>query len=84
MQLVKETDPTQRMKRLSIVSLKMVKESTLPYPSNVIRKPQDAYDIARRFIGDEDREHCILICLDTKNKVNAIQRRLGLAPLTPL
>ncbi|WP_225442665.1 JAB domain-containing protein [Paenibacillus lycopersici] len=73
MQLTQETNPTQRMKRLSIVSLKMVKEATLPYPSNVIRKPQDAYDIARMFIGDEDREHCILLCLDTKNKVNAIQ-----------
>ncbi|NQX62162.1 DNA repair protein RadC [Paenibacillus qinlingensis] len=61
------------MKRLSVVSLKMVKETTLSYRSNVIRKPQDAFEIAKDFIGDEDREHCMLICLDTKNKVNAIQ-----------
>ncbi|OME80086.1 DNA repair protein RadC [Paenibacillus sp. FSL A5-0031] len=73
MQLTEELEKAPKMKRLNIVSLKLVKEATLSYQTNVIRKPQDAFQIAKDFFGSEDREHCILICLDTKNKVNAIQ-----------
>ncbi|MFM1651454.1 RadC family protein [Brevibacillus sp. B_LB10_24] len=62
-----------RMKRLNIISLRMVKEGSLSYQTNRIRCPQDAFELAQAFIGDEDREHCILLCLDTKNKVTTIQ-----------
>ncbi|RAW15541.1 DNA repair protein RadC [Paenibacillus taichungensis] len=61
------------MKRLNVISLRVVRERTLPYQTNSIQKPQDAFELAKAFIGEEDREHCILICLDTKNKVTAIQ-----------
>ncbi|MFD0589407.1 JAB domain-containing protein [Paenibacillus sp. GCM10027627] len=73
MQLTKDSEKQLRMKRLNVVSLKMIRERTLAYRTNQIRKPQDAFELAKAFIGDEDREHCILICLDTKNKVTAIQ-----------
>lgn len=62
----------QRMKRLDVVSLKMVKECTFPYSINTIRSPKDAAELARQFIGDADREICGLIGLDTKNKINGI------------
>ncbi|WP_256717394.1 JAB domain-containing protein [Paenibacillus odorifer] len=73
MQLTEELEKPSRMKKLNVVSLKLVKEATISYRTNVIRNPQDAFEIAKEFIGDEDREHCILICLDTKNKINCIQ-----------
>ncbi|WP_321166101.1 JAB domain-containing protein [Bacillus sp. FJAT-28004] len=73
MQLTQGLEKSTKMKRLNVVSLKLVKESTLSYRTNVIRNPKDAFEIAKEFIGDEDREHCILICLDTKNKINCIQ-----------
>lgn len=73
MQLTEKLENSKRMKRLNVVSLKLVKESTLSYRTNVIRNPHDAFEIAKEFIGDQDREHCILICLDTKNKINCIQ-----------
>lgn len=39
-----------------------------------IRSPQDAADIAAKFIGDEDREVFFVMCLTTKNQVIAIHR----------
>src|SRR5690606_1934731 len=72
MQLQEVNEKNQRMKRLNVVSLKMVKEGTFPYRTNVIRSPKDAAELAREFIGDADREICGLIGLDTKNKITAI------------
>lgn len=36
-----------------------------------IRTPEDAYGIASPLIGDSDREVFLVLCLNTKNKVNA-------------
>lgn len=40
--------------------------------SKAIRSSQDAASILREFIGNEDREHLVVMMLSTKNKVNAI------------
>ncbi|MFG3613316.1 JAB domain-containing protein [Rummeliibacillus stabekisii] len=61
-----------RMRRLNVVKLQMLKEKIFPYNTNVIRSPIDAVDLFREFIGKEDREHFVLLCLDTKNKITAI------------
>ncbi|WP_339287014.1 hypothetical protein [Paenibacillus sp. FSL E2-0201] len=46
------------MKRLNVVSLKMVRERTLPYHFSIIRSPQDIYNLAKEILlTDEDREH---------------------------
>lgn len=67
-----EMNEKKRMKRLDVVSLKMVKEASFPFETRTIRSPNDVMKLAKAFIGDADREICGLITLDTKNKVNAI------------
>jgi DNA repair protein RadC len=75
-QLQKEIEgkEKQRMKRIKIVSLEVVKESALPYPyeKRKITCPADVVDIARQFIGNKDREHLAVMCLSTKNEVQCL------------
>lgn len=40
----------------------------------VIRKPEDGADIAYEFIGEDDREVLLVVCLNTKNGVIAVHR----------
>jgi DNA repair protein RadC len=62
----------QPAKRINIVSLKLVKESSLLYKERSIRSPEDGYQLMRQFLGDLDREAFIVIGLDTKNQPTAI------------
>ena len=55
-------------KRVSIVSVKLVRESSILYERRIIRSPQDAYDLFKSFLEDKDREHFIVVSLDTKNQ----------------
>lgn len=41
---------------------------------NIVRSPEDGAKIARKFIGDDDREVFFVMCLNTKNKVVAVHR----------
>lgn len=60
------------MKRINVVQCQMVKERNLMYDFKTIRTPEDAACIIKDFIGASDRECFVLLCLDTKNNVNAI------------
>lgn len=55
-------------KRVNIVSVKLVRESSILYERRSIRSPQDAYDLFKSFLEDKDREHFIVVSLDTKNQ----------------
>lgn len=55
-------------KRVSIVSLKMVKERSLLYSNRTIRSPHDGASLFREYLGEADREHFILMGLNTKNE----------------
>lgn len=56
-----------------IVKIKqVVMESQLK--SGLIRSPEDGAEIAYSFIGDDDREVFLVMCLNTKNKVIAVHR----------
>lgn len=55
-------------KRVNIVSVKLVKESSMLYKQRRIRSPQDSYELFRYYLGDADREHFVVVCLDTKNQ----------------
>lgn len=55
-------------KRVNIVSVKLVKESSISYKSRKINSPADVADLLRDFIGDPDREMMIVVCLDTKSQ----------------
>src|SRR5690625_4385644 len=59
-------------KRVDIVSVRMVKECSLMYKDRVVGSPQDGANLMRRFLGDVDREHFVVVCLDTKNQPTAI------------
>lgn len=61
------------MKEINIVSLQMIKTDTLNYLKNRISNPGDATEIMRSFIGNSDREHLILICMNSKNETTHIQ-----------
>ncbi|OQR53191.1 RadC family protein, partial [Bacillus sp. CDB3] len=43
-------------------------------PEIKLNAPEKVAEIAQYYIGDEDREVFFVICLDTKNKINAIHR----------
>jgi DNA repair protein RadC len=62
----------QSAKRVNIVSLKMVKESSLLYKDRQIKSPDDANKLFRQFLAEADREYFVVICLDTKNQPTAI------------
>lgn len=55
-------------KRINIVSLKLVKESSMLYKERVIRSPEDGYRLMKHFLEELDREAFIVISLDTKNQ----------------
>src|SRR5699024_7788628 len=59
-------------KRVNVISLKMIQESSMLYKYRVIRSPDDSYELLRDFLGEVDREHFIVICLDTKNQPTTI------------
>ena len=60
-------------KRVDIVSLKLVKESSVLYETRKISNPYDAYKLVKSFLIDRDREKFIVACLDTKNQPVNIQ-----------
>jgi len=55
-------------KRVDIVSLKMVKESSISYANRKIASPNDAIDLIRVLLEDCDREKLVVCCLNTKNE----------------
>lgn len=64
-----EKEQTSRSaKRINIVSLKLVKESSLLYKERSVRSPEDGYKLLKLFLEDKDREHFIVVALDTKNQ----------------
>ncbi|PLR85734.1 RadC family protein [Bacillus sp. V33-4] len=63
-----EIRTTKQAKRINIVSLKLVKESSLLYKERSVRSPEDGYQLMKLFLEDKDREHFIVASLDTKNQ----------------
>ncbi|CUO24578.1 DNA repair protein RadC [Turicibacter sanguinis] len=55
-------------KRINIVSIKMVKESSFLYQTRTISSPNDAYDMIKEQLEGLDREQFIIACLNTKNE----------------
>lgn len=60
-------------KRVNIVQIKLIREKSMLYKGRRVRSPQDGYDLVKEFLGDVDREHFIVLCLDTKNQPTCIQ-----------
>lgn len=62
----------QPAKRVDIVKLKMIKESSLLYKERRIKSPEDASLLFKQFLDGADREYFIVLCLDIKNQPTAI------------
>lgn len=60
-------------KRVDIVQVKLVREKSMLYKGRRVRSPRDAYELIRDFLGNVDREHFIVLCMDTKNQPTCIQ-----------
>ena len=59
-------------KRVNIVSLELVKESSLLYGPRQCTSSQAAYELVAPFIKDKDREHFLVVGLNTKNEPTVI------------
>ena len=55
-------------KRINIVSIKMLKESSFLYQTRQILSPNDAYEMIKEQLEGLDREQFIIACLNTKNE----------------
>ena len=56
------------VKRVGIVSLKLVKESSVLYETRTVSNPYDADNLIKNFLIDSDREKFVVACLDTKKQ----------------
>lgn len=65
-------DKKEPAKRINVVSIKMVKESSILYDIRRIQAPQDAVELGKRFLEESDREQLLVCCLDAKNQPTAI------------
>lgn len=61
-----------KAKRVDIVRVNLVKESSLLYRNRRIANPDDAYELIKQFLGEVDREYFVVVCLDTKNQPTLI------------
>ena len=59
-------------KRIDIVSIRMVKESSFFYENRKINSPGDAIELFRRFLSESDREQFLVCCMDIKNQPTSI------------
>lgn len=60
--------PDQLTKRVDIVSIKLVKEGSVRYKGRTIHRPDDGYTLMKEFLDGLDREHFLVVSLDTKNQ----------------
>lgn len=65
-------EPEISSKRVNIVTIKMVKDSSILYDKRKISSPNDAYNVGKRFMDGTDREELVVCCLDTKNQPIAL------------
>lgn len=65
-------DVNQSAKRVPIVTIKLIRETSVLYPARRITSPLDAYEILKSFLVDADREKFYAIYLNTKNEPVAI------------
>ncbi|MGG3162882.1 DNA repair protein RadC [Geobacillus stearothermophilus] len=70
--LEREVSAKQPAKRVNIVSLKLVRESSVLYKERQIKSPEDAYKLLKPFLAEADREKFAVVCLDTKSQPTAI------------
>lgn len=56
-------------KRVNVVSLQLIKESSFLYKPRKCSSPEDSYQLFSQFIEKEATEHLLVACLNTKGEV---------------
>lgn len=64
----RNTEKSTPAKRVDIVTIKMVRESSILYKERKISSPTDAYKLINEFIDGVDREVMVVCSLSTKNE----------------
>ncbi|MCG1027615.1 DNA repair protein RadC [Virgibacillus halodenitrificans] len=67
-----EKEKNTPAKRVNIVSVKLLKETSLLYKKRIVRSPEDGYELMKQFLGEVDREYFLVVCLNTKNQPTAL------------
>ena len=75
-EVAKESKSKKLTKVFEVITIKQVRRAIpgLSYHDYTVRSPDDASVLAMEMIGTEDREVFLVICLSTKNKINAVHR----------
>src|SRR5689334_6234476 len=69
------------MKHISMVSLRLVRDRTVPYQTRKLENSQAVYDLFRQLAEDLDREAMWVACLDAKNHITCLSQ-VSLGTLT--
>jgi DNA repair protein RadC len=70
--LSREADVLEQGGGISIVRIQMVREGSFPYSLNPVRNSSDAAKIFRSYLAGADREYFVVLLLDAKHRVNAL------------
>jgi len=68
----RKTMETEKLTKIDIVKIHMVKDGTIEYGKRAIRNPKDLADLGMKFLKHADREIFLLVCLNTRNQINCI------------
>jgi DNA repair protein RadC len=60
-------------KRVSLVSIKLVREGSVLYKDRTVSSPTEAYNLVKTLLEDLDRENFIVVSLNTKNEPTQIE-----------
>jgi DNA repair protein RadC len=75
------------MKRIPLVSLRVVRERTIPYRTTRLVNAQAVFELFRHMAEDLDREAMWVACLDSKNRLTCLSQvalgTLNAAPAHP-
>lgn len=58
---------------IEIVDVQLVRQGELVFSQMNVNSPYACVDIFRKYLGEKDREHFVLICLNQKNTPTHIQ-----------
>jgi DNA repair protein RadC len=64
----KEREKSAPAKRVDIVRIQIIKESSVLYKDRKVSSPSDTYNLIKGFLERSDREQLIVCSLDTKNQ----------------
>ena len=59
-------------KRVNVVSIQLVRERSFLFPIRKVTGPEVLFKLVKPFLLNEDREHLLLVCVDTKQQPTSI------------